>query len=212
MRAAIRPDTSPQIYLPDRFKDDTTELADGTLVMLDEYNRPVRIKAGRYSLGEAQAAYEAEDMEGDESLPASSEDEEQVRIEVAESIAPPEPDAEALPTVDLSVAQDQKAMVAAEEEEEEIVETPEDGEVENQLTTDAEQVMAAQPAKPQLAPWEIRQEDLPREEEEEDPETAKAAGEGTKPLSRAERRRLIKEEIQRLAQGDEPMYYQRRLW
>ncbi|RYP60286.1 hypothetical protein DL769_008183 [Monosporascus sp. CRB-8-3] len=33
-----------------------------------------------------------------------------------------------------------------------------------------------------------------------------------KPLSRAERRRRIKEEIQRLSQGDEPVYYQRRLW
>ncbi|RYP05830.1 hypothetical protein DL764_003541 [Monosporascus ibericus] len=33
-----------------------------------------------------------------------------------------------------------------------------------------------------------------------------------KPLNRAERRRRIKEEIQRLSQGDEPVYYQRRLW
>ncbi|KAG5976946.1 hypothetical protein E4U55_007132, partial [Claviceps digitariae] len=32
------------------------------------------------------------------------------------------------------------------------------------------------------------------------------------PITRAERRRLIKEEIQRLAQTDKPVYYQRRLW
>ncbi|PNY27507.1 Uncharacterized protein TCAP_02580 [Tolypocladium capitatum] len=32
------------------------------------------------------------------------------------------------------------------------------------------------------------------------------------PVTRAERRRLIKEEIRRLAQADEPVYYQRRLW
>lgn len=32
------------------------------------------------------------------------------------------------------------------------------------------------------------------------------------PISRAERRRLIKEEIQRLAQDKKPLYYQRRLW
>lgn len=32
------------------------------------------------------------------------------------------------------------------------------------------------------------------------------------PVSRAERRRLIKEEIQRLAQSEERVYYQRRLW
>ncbi|KOS21133.1 hypothetical protein ESCO_004050 [Escovopsis weberi] len=32
------------------------------------------------------------------------------------------------------------------------------------------------------------------------------------PVSRAQRRRMIKEEIQRLAHGQEPVYYQRRLW
>ncbi|RYO90104.1 hypothetical protein DL762_002829 [Monosporascus cannonballus] len=39
-----------------------------------------------------------------------------------------------------------------------------------------------------------------------------SAEEEEKPLSRAERRRRIKEEIQRLSQGGEPVYYQRRLW
>ncbi|KAI1504953.1 hypothetical protein F5X99DRAFT_331800 [Biscogniauxia marginata] len=33
-----------------------------------------------------------------------------------------------------------------------------------------------------------------------------------KQISRAERRRRIKEEIQRLSQGETPVYYQRRLW
>lgn len=32
------------------------------------------------------------------------------------------------------------------------------------------------------------------------------------PVTRAERRRLIKQEIQRLSQANEPVYYQRRLW
>lgn len=32
------------------------------------------------------------------------------------------------------------------------------------------------------------------------------------PITRAERRKLIKDEIQRLAQADKPVYYQRRLW
>ncbi|KAG6241991.1 hypothetical protein E4U25_005008 [Claviceps purpurea] len=32
------------------------------------------------------------------------------------------------------------------------------------------------------------------------------------PITKAERRKLIKEEIQKLAQTDKPMYYQRRLW
>lgn len=33
-----------------------------------------------------------------------------------------------------------------------------------------------------------------------------------KPISRAERRRQIKEEIRRLSEGQEPVLYQRRLW
>ncbi|KAG5999922.1 hypothetical protein E4U21_006107 [Claviceps maximensis] len=32
------------------------------------------------------------------------------------------------------------------------------------------------------------------------------------PITRAERRKLIKQEIQKLAQADRPVYYQRRLW
>ncbi|PNP58889.1 hypothetical protein THARTR1_01137 [Trichoderma harzianum] len=32
------------------------------------------------------------------------------------------------------------------------------------------------------------------------------------PISRAERRKLIKDEIKRLSQADKPVYYQRRLW
>ncbi|KAF2969122.1 hypothetical protein GQX73_g4504 [Xylaria multiplex] len=36
--------------------------------------------------------------------------------------------------------------------------------------------------------------------------------EGGEPLTRMERRRRIKAEIQRLSQGDTPVYYQRRLW
>ncbi|KAM5348882.1 hypothetical protein ACJ41O_008705 [Fusarium nematophilum] len=33
-----------------------------------------------------------------------------------------------------------------------------------------------------------------------------------KPVSRATRRKMIKQELQRLAQADEPAYYQRRMW
>ncbi|KAK5632303.1 hypothetical protein RRF57_008017 [Xylaria bambusicola] len=36
--------------------------------------------------------------------------------------------------------------------------------------------------------------------------------EGGEPLTRAERRRRIKAEIQRLSRGDTPVFYQRRLW
>lgn len=75
-----------------------------------------------------------------------------------------------------------------------------------------EQHHADQPApvevKPQPAPWEIRAEgDRTPDESLEHPND-----ETKKPVSRAERRRLIKEEIFRLSQGDEPVYYQRRLY
>ncbi|KAF6817555.1 hypothetical protein CMUS01_12076 [Colletotrichum musicola] len=49
--------------------------------------------------------------------------------------------------------------------------------------------------------WKVKDQKHP------DPEAA-----NQKPISRAERRRLIKEEIRRLSQGEEPVYYQRRLW
>ncbi|KAL0937513.1 uncharacterized protein CTRU02_207244 [Colletotrichum truncatum] len=49
--------------------------------------------------------------------------------------------------------------------------------------------------------WNVKDQKHP------DPEVA-----SEKPISRAERRKLIKEEIKRLSQGEEPVYYQRRLW
>lgn len=176
--------------------------------MLDEYNRPVRIKAGRYSLGEA---YESEET-GDSLSADGSQGQEEVRIEVTESISTETSE----PSLDLSAAQDQKVMVAAEEsptgEDGGIAETTGDEKADAREAAQedpmADAHQASAPAKPQLAPWEIRQEDLPREEAQEPVE----GEEGKKLLSRAERRRLIKEEIQRLSQGDEPMYYQRRLW
>lgn len=182
LRAAIRPDTSPQIYLPDRFRDDTTELADGTIVMLDEYGRPVRLKSGRISIGKAPPATsedemsdenetEAVDVEIQETLPEVMDQQEQTVM--AENV-PPEDE-----QVELVESQDQKPL----------------------------QDEPVQPPQPQLAPWEIRREDMPEETHEESP-----SEDGEKPISRAERRRLIKEEIQKLSQGETPLYYQRRLW
>ncbi|KAM0816625.1 hypothetical protein AB5N19_02427 [Seiridium cardinale] len=43
-------------------------------------------------------------------------------------------------------------------------------------------------------------------------EDAKQQGNEEQPMSRAERRRRIKEEIMELSQGETPVYYQRRLW
>jgi hypothetical protein len=42
--------------------------------------------------------------------------------------------------------------------------------------------------------------------------TANLDGKAEKPISAAERRRRIKEELMKLSQGEKPVYYQRRLW
>ncbi|GKT42527.1 uncharacterized protein ColSpa_02708 [Colletotrichum spaethianum] len=49
--------------------------------------------------------------------------------------------------------------------------------------------------------WKVKDQKNP------DPEAS-----NQKPISRAERRRLIKEELKRLAESEERVYYQRRLW
>lgn len=190
LRAAIRPDTSPQIYLPDRFRDDTTELADGTIVMLDEYNRPVRLKSGRISIGKAS---EVPEEVGGEPL---GEGQEAVEIQVQETLP------EALD------AQEQQKVMATEESATTVEEVPQahDAQEDIERQPPSEEVVKVQ-VQPQASPWELRNEDLPREEPVE-----RAPESEEKPISRAERRRLIKEEIQRLSQGETPIYYQRRLW
>lgn len=120
----MAPRPSPKIYLPDRFKQETTELEDGTIIALEE---------------EEDGIIEKDDV---------------VIIEVH-------------PTM-----QDDRAQ------------------------------------KPLPASDDNEPAGEPMDKVEED---AKRAGE-EQPISRAERRRRIKAEIQRLSQGDEPVYYQRRLW
>ncbi|KAI1343601.1 hypothetical protein F5Y15DRAFT_412382 [Xylariaceae sp. FL0016] len=81
-----------------------------------------------------------------------------------------------------------------------------------------EELIVVRPTEPEDAPQKplLSVEDIAPEPEAE-PEDRRISWdgvqlEGEKPLSRAERRRRIKEEIQRLSQGESPVYYQRRLW
>ncbi|EMR69661.1 hypothetical protein UCREL1_3314 [Eutypa lata UCREL1] len=131
LRAAVSqqmaPRPSPKIYLPDRFKQETTELEDGTIIALEE---------------EEDGIIEKDDV---------------VIIEVH-------------PTMQDDRAQ--KPLPASDDDDDN---------------------------EPAGEPMDKIEED------------AKRAGE-EQPISRAERRRRIKAEIQRLSQGDEPVYYQRRLW
>ncbi|KAK2600627.1 hypothetical protein N8I77_010148 [Diaporthe amygdali] len=180
LRAAIRPNPSPQIYLPDRFRQDTTELADGTIVVLDEYNRPTRqrIAVSNEPGGQNPALYEGGGGE--------------VAVDVKEE------------TVPESLGEQQQQRVLAIEK---LQQETENAEAHGREQRQEEQHAPVE-TKPQPAPWEVRAEgEQTPNEDTEDP------NDGTKkPVSRAERRRLIKEEIMRLSQGDEPVYYQRRLY
>ncbi|KAF7562730.1 hypothetical protein G7046_g1393 [Stylonectria norvegica] len=143
LRIAIRPRPSrpsPKVNLPDRFKASTTELEDGTILVLDS---------------------ETEDY---------SNDQQQAFIEVK----PTEPDAE---------SQEQEEEPPHQEEEPKKDKSQIVQELQAKI---AEQVSGVEHPDP--------------------------AAKNQKPISRAERRRLIKEEIKRLSHTDQPMGYQRRLW
>lgn len=122
--------------------------------MLDEYNRPVRIKDGRLSVSKTTTAGEEGEAEG-------------LVLEVKETLP--------------------EERLRGQEAEE--------GAREGQSGDEGEQ----QPPPPPT-------------QDDQDPSIPSPDDAAQKPISRAERRRLIKEEIQRLAQGDQPVYYQRRLW
>ncbi|OIW31102.1 hypothetical protein CONLIGDRAFT_631000 [Coniochaeta ligniaria NRRL 30616] len=152
LREAIKPSPrpKPQIFLPDRFRTSTTELADGTVVVVD-------VDPGR------PEAYR----------PPRRPEREQVVVEVR-------------PTV-------------AGDEAEDVRDAGRD------RLDDAVEV---------LREGRHGGESLPDDgEKERDGLKAEEGGTKTqKKLGRAERRRRIKEEIQRLAQGDKRGVYQPRLW
>ncbi|KAH6651852.1 hypothetical protein BKA67DRAFT_339895 [Truncatella angustata] len=135
LRKAIRPDPrpSPKIYLPDRFKQSTTELPDGTVVDISDED----LSSGN----------PAQNKKGD------------FVIEIRPTI--PEDDAQ------------------------------------QQVITGIRQKQENPNSK------EAKGNSLSREKQDK---------KGEEPVSRAERRRRIKEEIRELSQGESPMYYQRRLW
>lgn len=177
LRAAIRPNPSPQIYLPDRFRQDTTELADGTIVVLDEYNRPTRQRIAVPGVPDGQENAVNEIENGEAAVAAKD-----------------------TPAESLGEQQQQRVLAI-----EKLRQETENAEGQEQHQPEQQPLVEA---KPQPAPWEVRAEG----EQTPDESTEELDDETKKPVSRAERRRLIKEEIMRLSQGDEPVYYQRRLY
>ena len=149
LRAAVKPAPrpSPKIFLPDRFKQSTTELADGTVIALDD-----------------EAAHTGDvTIEVKPTLP----DEAGVRH--------PNPDGD----VDVGTAKAHTKEQPTKTEK---------GQSKNSSSNKKD-------TKGKGSPADDGSDSPPQ-----------------KPLSRAERRRRIKEEIMKLSQGEERGYYQRRLW
>ena len=90
----------------------------------------------------------------------------------------------------------------------------EDVDVEVRITAGEEDGGAQKPLLARDEERDVNPDTAPREDDANVAAAAAAAeaGEEKPVISRAERRRRIKAEIQRLSQGDEPIYYQRRLW
>ncbi|KAK0661562.1 hypothetical protein QBC41DRAFT_261057 [Cercophora samala] len=159
IRASInRPKPSPKIFLPDRFKQSTTELEDGTIVIIEDENisRPPR------PLQEIL-------LEEEKERELEREREREVVITVVPTV----------PTEEEVLAE--KKQAEAKEKEK----------------------------KGGLLGWMRASKKAEKKTEEgEDGEEDGVQ----KPISRAERRKRIKEELMRLSQGEERGWYQRRLY
>lgn len=145
---------SPKPHLPDRFRSSTTELEDGTIVVI-----------------ESEAEAEAKQREPIVlEVKPTGEDAQQLLLGGVK-----QDELQVGPRLELEKELQQKML------EEDNADLPERERNVKKLTD-----------KNQLHP---------------DPEA-----EDQKPISRAERRRLIKEEIKRLSYDNQPVYYQRRLY
>lgn len=174
--------------------------------MLDEYNRPIRLKAGRISIGNPDTFNVADGANGLENEAGSGrQGPGEIEITIQETLP------EVTDQPQKVIAFDEPSMAQDSHLDDHDASpnlqapTPE---LEQQPEPLPEPIVEPVQAQPQLAPWEIRGDDMI----EEGPSPENPEDEGAKPMSRAERRRKIKEDIQKLSQGDTPIYYQRRLW
>ena len=110
------------------------------------------------------------------------------------------------------VVVDDEQEAEEEEEEEEDNGSEVRGEDDGSIAHGKKEVKLVQ-SDPKWEPWKAQKgaEDVVRDNSV-GLDLTPSRGKAERPISRAERRRRIKAEIQRLAQGDTPIYYQRRLW
>lgn len=190
--------------------------------MLDEYNRPVRMKNGRLSVGQAEKQPQpvvssssssslsegtGDGQEGDgvvieitETLPEilgeqEEMEEEQEQAQGGESAGVQQGQEQKVLAVEAMRDEDgSSAAIAGEGSHEEVKQSTQQQQLEQPPSLPLEE--GNKPQQPELAEGLVLN---PNDETQ-------------KPVSRAERRRLIKEEIARLSAGNQPVYYQRRLW
>ncbi|KAK3363453.1 hypothetical protein B0T25DRAFT_527504 [Lasiosphaeria hispida] len=176
LRESIKPGPrpSPKIFLPDRFKKTTTELEDGTVIVLeDDNNDNFGRGRGRNRGGRNR----------------------QVVVEIKPTLS--------------EDATNTNAKVNTPNQQRPIIQTPDGPLPPTRTVRRPQQKPRPQPAENDTQPPAPADNvnsnyDLVDEPDPEKPQ---------KQISRAERRRRIKEEIQRLATGGgERGYYQRRLW
>jgi hypothetical protein len=162
LRAAIKPTPrpSPKIFLPDRFKQATTELKDGTIIIIDDEQKPIVVEV-------KTTAFEAKPE------PAAASPKEAENVDAAGR----------------RDAQEEKTSILNREKHGQLEQT--DAEVKEEALTDRERKIQQQRAESLQNP---------------DPLAADQSL-----MSRAERRKLIKQELRKL-QEVEGRGYQRRLW
>ncbi|KAL1872292.1 hypothetical protein VTK73DRAFT_1674 [Phialemonium thermophilum] len=165
LRAAIRDNggvaetrPSPKIFLPDRFKQLTTELEDGTVIALDPADGPLP------DLTRPPQIFLSQDSQSKAFAPDS------------------QPSAPKKSVVNENQDQSDRIFGAAGKKADD--KSPS----KSGAATKGEKAASGGPT------------------------SAGSKTKTEKPISRAERRRRIREDIQRLAQGSKPVFYQRRLW
>ena len=161
LREAIKPSPrpKPQIFLPDRFRSTTTELADGTVIVVDIPPGP-------------------------------------------DAYRPPRPDTEQVVVeITSTVPGDDKTQTSKQERKNGDFGVSRDGKGEHALSGGERKQTATDDKQSGSGGTDTGQKKDDR-------------GEGKRPkkLSRAERRRQIKEELQKMSQGDRRGLWQPRLW
>ncbi|KAB5562878.1 hypothetical protein GE09DRAFT_762953 [Coniochaeta sp. 2T2.1] len=161
LREAIKPSPrpKPQIFLPDRFKSTTTELEDGTVIVVDIPPGP--------------DAYRPPRPEG-----------EQVVVEIR-------------PTV----PGDDKTRIVEGGRKDGAVEVLREGKGDEKAQSRRQEELR-----------DSKKDEGKKRESDSQKKDDKGKGKRPKKLSRAERRRQIKEELQKMSQGDRRGLWQPRLW